>query len=313
MSTTQIAILGAGAIGSALAARLEAAGTPVTLVARGARLEALETQGVTLHDLDGTHHARPRLVPRLDAPVGALFVCVKAAALEPALRENLAGIGPDTRVIPLVNGIPWWFFDDLGHAVEAVDPGGKLLAMIPFEQIVGAVTLMTAEFDGDDVRSTLPHRLSLGPTVQDGPRPVDLADALDAAGIAIDRDDYVRPRVWHKLGLNLSTNPLSALNGETLAEIAANPASLTRAEAIATEVETLAAAWGAPVTVAEGLGAKLASAGAFRTSMLQDVEAGRPPELAPIVHAPLELAEARAVAMPETRRLLSDLTAKLAA
>ncbi len=313
MTPPRIAIIGAGAIGSVLAARLCGAGLDVTLVARADRLDTIARDGIRLTDLEGDHHVRPAVTERLEAPVSVVFLCVKAAALAPAIRQNLAGIGPETRVVPLVNGIPWWFFDDLGHAVEAVDPGGKLLAMVPFEQIVGAVTLMTASFDGDRLVSTIPHHLALGPTVPDGPRPVDLADALDAAGIAIDRADYVRPLVWHKLGLNLATNPLSALTGETLAQIAANPASLARATSVAQELEALAAAWGAEVSVSEGLGEKLAKAGNFRTSMLQDAEAGRPLELAPIVHAPLELAEARNIPMPETRRLLADLTARRAA
>lgn len=168
MPSPQIAIIGAGAIGSVLACRLQAAGTPVTLVARGARHDTIARDGLTLQDLDGSHHARPTLTRRLEAPVSAVFLCVKAAALEPAIRENIAGIGPETRVIPLVNGIPWWFFDDLGHAVDAIDPGGRLLNLIPFHQIVGAVTLMTAGFDGEDLRSTIPHLLALGPTVPDG-------------------------------------------------------------------------------------------------------------------------------------------------
>ncbi|WP_138468628.1 ketopantoate reductase family protein [Poseidonocella sp. HB161398] len=313
MTPPRIAIIGAGAIGSVLAARLCGAGLDVTLVARGARLDEIARDGIRLADLTGAHHARPAVATALQEPADALFLCVKAAALEPAIRQNLAGIGPQTRVIPLVNGIPWWFFDDLGHAVEAVDPGGRLLSMVPFEQIVGAVTMMTASFGDGGLVSTIPHQLALGPTVPDGPRPVDLADALDAAGIAVDRADYVRPLVWQKLGLNLATNPLSALTGETLAEIAANPASLARATALAQELEALAAAWGARVDVSDGLGAKLARAGDFRTSMLQDAEAGRPLELAPIVHAPLELAAARSIPMPETRRLLADLTARRAA
>lgn len=312
MTRPSIAIVGAGAIGSILAARLAQSGADVRLVARGARLTQIRQDGLRIRDLDGELTVQVPVTAALSAPVSVLFLCVKGPAIEAAIRDNLAGMGPDTRVVPLVNGIPWWFFDDLGHPVRAVDPDGALFDLVPFDQIVGSVTMMTAAFDDDGtVVSTIPHKLALGPTTPNGPRPVDLADEITAAGITLDRADHIRPLVWQKLALNLATNPLSALTGQTLEQIAADPASLARATAIAVEAETLAAAWGCPIDIAAHMPAQLARAGAFRTSMLQDADAGRPLELAPICDAPLELAEARAVPMPETRALLRELRAKL--
>ncbi|WP_158965005.1 ketopantoate reductase family protein [Chachezhania sediminis] len=308
MSAPKIAIIGAGAIGTALAARLAAATDDLTFVARGQRAAALRANGVRLEDLEGTFTARPKVTERLTGPVSVLFVCVKCGALKAAIEQNLAGIGPDTRVIPLVNGIPWWFHADPSRPVQAVDPGGELLTLISLRQIVGSVTAMTAGFDedGETVRSTIPHHLVLGPIVDDGPRPVDLAAALVSSGITLDRADDVYPLVWNKLMLNLATNPVSALTGETLERIAANPTSLARAEALAGEVRDLARSFGVTVDPT-GLGARLAKAGDFATSMLQDARAGRPLELAPIVQAPLELAAAQGVPMPETTRLLDDM------
>ncbi|MBT9386489.1 2-dehydropantoate 2-reductase [Pseudooceanicola sp. CBS1P-1] len=318
MPRPSIAIIGAGAIGSLLAGLLARAGADVTLVARGARLEALRRDGLRFRDLGGaftlTVPGALKVTDRLQSPVSVLFLCVKAPALEAALSDNLAGMGPDSRVVPLVNGIPWWFFDDLGHPIHAVDPGGRLFEMVPFDQIVGSVTMMTAGFEADGtVVSTIPHKLALGPTTPNGPRPVDLADVLTAAGIDLDRADHIRPLVWEKLAINLSTNTLSALCGHTLEEIAADPALCARAVAVAAETEHLARAWGCQIAVAAGLPAAMTRAGAFRTSMLQDRLAGRPLELAPIALAPLELAEARAIAMPETTRLLAELQAELVA
>ncbi len=312
MPRPSIAIIGAGAIGSILAARLAQSGADVRLVARGARLAHIQQHGLHIRDLDGEVTVHVPAVAALDAPVSVLFLCVKGPAIEAALRDNLAGMGPDTRVVPLVNGIPWWFFDDLGHPVRAVDPDGALFELVPFDQIVGSVTMMTGAFDEHGtVVSTIPHKLALGPTTLNGPRPVDLADEITAAGITLDRSDHIRPLVWQKLALNLATNPLSALTGMTLEQIAADPATLARATAIAVEAETLAAAWGCTIDIARHMPAQLAKAGAFRTSMLQDAEAGRPLELAPICDAPLELAEARGIPMPETLALLTDLRATL--
>ncbi len=191
MSPSQIAIIGAGAIGTALAARLAASGARVLVVARGARARQIAATGVVLKDRTGTHAARPEVCARLTAPVSVMFLCVKCGSLRAAVEENIAGLGPDTRVVPLVNGIPWWFYGEARRPVAAVDPDGRLLDLVPLDQIVGAVTAMTAMFDddGQTVRSTIPHKLVLGPIVPGGPRPVDLAEALAAAGFALNRAD----------------------------------------------------------------------------------------------------------------------------
>ncbi|CAN0589808.1 unnamed protein product, partial [Ectocarpus sp. 12 AP-2014] len=139
----KIAIIGAGNIGTAMAALFSSSGEAVTLVARGARLTAAATSGVSLNDRGTIHEGPVRAVAALDTLQDAVFLCVKAQDLGQAVAANAAGIGPDTLVIPMINGLPFWFFYDAGRDVPLADPDGVLRARLRPEQVLGAVLLMT--------------------------------------------------------------------------------------------------------------------------------------------------------------------------
>ncbi|MDR6100945.1 2-dehydropantoate 2-reductase [Agrobacterium larrymoorei] len=308
-----IAIHGAGAVGSALAARLMAADLPpevsVTLIARGTRLGQLRKNGLSLTDLTGRIDVFPAAVAeRAIRPVDILFLCVKGHAIADALTEDLPYVTAETVVIPLVNGIPWWYFADTAQprAVSAVDPDGRLLSMLDSRQILGCVVYMTAELDAEGmVTAHSPHQLVIGPAtgpITDTHKRV--ATLLECAGVKTTLTPTIRETIWQKLTLNLATNPLSALTGASVAQISQDPALMSVARAIADEVKATAHAWGAEVPGYEEFRTRLRLAGDFPTSMLQDARAGRPLETGSICQAPLDLAAEAGVAMPLTRNIV---------
>ncbi|HEY0294704.1 MAG TPA: 2-dehydropantoate 2-reductase [Bordetella sp.] len=311
----RICIAGAGAIGGALAARLAHAGQDVSVLARGATLAALRADGLTLRDLSGEVRAR---VPASDTadfgPQDAIFLCTKTHHLAEMLALCAPMIGPDTVIVPAVNGIPWWYFHAEGgpHAgkpVAAVDPDGALLAVTPLAQLVGCVVYMTAETPKPGtVLSNSPHRLVLGePGGGLSPRVEQLCQALTGAGIETQASPRIRDGIWSKVAANLSSNPLSvAAGGATLGQIYGQEPLRSLAENVIRETMAVAQAYGAqlandPATMVE----RAAKLGDFRTSMLQDFHAGRPLELAAIGDAVLELAERYDIPMPTTRSILS--------
>ncbi|WP_428925710.1 ketopantoate reductase family protein [Marinibacterium sp. SX1] len=307
----KIAIVGAGNIGTAMAALFASAGEEVTLVARGARLDAVARDGVCLDDR-GTLHAGPvRAVTALDGVQDAVFLCVKAQDLGDAVAANGRGIGPDTLVIPMINGLPFWFFYDAGRAVPLADPSGALAGHLRPEQVLGAVLLMTVqtEASGRAVSTNTPT-LSLAPVV-DG---ADLAavdrliGVLNGAGVRTDLAPDIRQKVLVKLLANIATNPLSALLGCNLAEIGRTGDLLALAFGLADEVRAWAAdELGRDLPDNDWLGALLLDAGDFPTSMLQDARAGRRLELDAIARAPLALAGEGA--MPLLTALVAALDA----
>jgi 2-dehydropantoate 2-reductase len=310
-----ICIAGAGAIGGALAARLADAGEDVCVLARGATLAALRRDGLRLRDLAGSFNVR---VPASDTadfgPQDVLFLCAKTHSLAALLQQAAPLIGPHTIVVPTVNGIPWWYFHGEGgpHAgkpIEAVDPRGELLAKTPLPQLIGCVVYMTAESTAPGVvMSNSLHKLVLGePGGPAGARMHALCDMLNAAGIQALASDHIRDNIWTKVAANLSSNPLSvAAGGATLGQIYGRPPLRDVAESIVRETVAVAETYGARLTESPtALLDRSATLGDFRTSMLQDFDAGRPLELAAIGDAVLELADRYDIAMPTTRAILS--------
>ena len=321
----RILVAGVGAIGSSVAARLSAAGESVGLLARGARLDQLRRDGLLVDFPDGPVTVR---LPASDQPdLGVqdiVFIAVKAhglGALLPTLRPL---IGPDTRVVPLVNGIPWWYFQGAGGpfdgaSVTAVDPHGALRTAIASANLVGCVVYITANLHPTGRVSVLGgQRLVMGgilPSNTSGTaeatpaRLSALASMLTGAGLGTTVTAHIRDELWTKVALNLATNPLSVVTGATLIEMFTDPALLPRVCAVLEETVHVAAGHGAtPTMTYEQMIATGRRAGAFETSMLQDYNAGRPLELDAIGHGVLELAGMVGAAMPITS-LIVDLCA----
>lgn len=331
----RVMVAGAGAVGSLLAARLAAAGHAVDLVARGRTAQALRRDGVTLHDREGvwrvgadegaascgdnpSHKLRVLDAPLPAPPPGGapdlLLLCSKSQDLHALAQAVAPAIGPHTLVLPLVNGVPFWYFHGqggrfAGRAVQAVDAGGQLLALLPLQQVLGAVVFITAESSQPgQVLARNPHLLMLGePAGGLSPRLARVAAMLNAAGIETRPLERIRDKLWTKLVANLTSNPLSVVTRTTLRSIYSDPVLLDTVRAVMHEVLLVAAAHGARLEIDPIEFVQLGAAmGEVRTSMLQDFERGRPLELAAIGEAVVELAGLYQLPMPATRTLLAQ-------
>ena len=310
-----ICVFGAGAIGGYLAAKLEAAGAPVSVVARGAHLAAMQADGLVLSSGGERITTRPRAVAdgRELGPQDYLVLTLKAHSLEPALPQLAPLVGPGTVIVAAVNGVPWWYTHGLpapfaDRRVTAVDPDGALWRGLPPAQVLGCIIYPAATIAAPGViEHTYGDRFSLGEP--DGSRS-DRATALSALMIAAGLKAPVRPRIrdeiWVKLWGNLALNPVSALTTATLDVIIADPGTRGLVRTMMLEGQA----------VAEGLGARLAlgvdkriegaaEVGRHRTSMLQDLELGRPLEIEALLGAVVELAGWVGVDTPTCRFILA--------
>jgi 2-dehydropantoate 2-reductase len=305
MNAPRICVVGAGAVGSSLAAHLAMAGQQVSLLARGARREALQRDGLR-------YAAHGEAQVRIDVPVGTardlgahdvVFTAVKSHAL-PGLIPDLQQVaGAGASIVPLVNGVPWWFFlgVDAPSRVLAVDPLGALADAFPASSIVGAVVYLTAAMSADGVVESHAHRkLELGDI--DGAtreRTHGLAAMLTDAGIATSAVPDIRERLWTKVALNLATNPLSVVTGATLSEMFTDPLLQPLILAVANEVRAVAVAYGSRLAMDDAQMVAIGrAAGPFKTSMLQDFEKGAALELAAIADACIELGRQKGVETP---------------
>jgi 2-dehydropantoate 2-reductase len=282
----------------------------VCLIARGARLGQLRERGLHVAGSSAIH------LEASDAPAFGvqdfIFLAAKAQALPVLLPSLLPMIGPQTCVVPVVNGIPWWYFKGLAgtpeRVVVAVDPAGALLGLLPADRIIGCVAWLTAALgqDGEVVVSGAP-RLSIGDIDAEArPRCDDLADALSEAGVATRIVPDIRAVLWTKLALNLVTNPLSVVSGAGVREMFTDPLLLPIATAVIEETAAVAARHGVAFSMSQDQMLSAGrEAGSFATSMLQDLRSGRPLELGAIGHSALELAAERGMDMPTVRCLVS--------
>jgi 2-dehydropantoate 2-reductase len=284
----KICVFGAGAIGGLIAARLALNGTPVSIVARGAHLAAIEQRGLTLR-VDGNEQ-RVRVAAAGDAsvfgPQDYVIVAVKAHALPAALPALASLLGSRTVVVPAMNGVPWWFFDGFGGALEnmrldGVDPGGKIGAAIDVEHVLGCVVYLTACLpEPGVVEHTGRWDLYLGePDGTRSPRAEWLNARLVDAGFASRVTPAIRSEIWNKLIGNTGLNPVSALSCAPLDQILDDTDVYQLLIAVMNEVIAVGAALGlnATRTAVERLEMGRAL-GAVKVSMLQDIEAGRPLE-----------------------------------
>src|SRR5437016_12820616 len=304
-------IVGAGAVGAYMGALMARAGHDVTLHARGPHLRAMQQNGVRVISADDDFRAHPKVTGNLaDAgQADVVFLCVKAHGL-PALAPQLAQVlGPDTTVVSTQNGIPWWYFQTdggllAGAHLEKVDPGGVVSAAIESRRVVGSLIYFSTEIvEPGVVRHNEGNRISLGePDGSRSERCRQIAQALIGSGLRCPVTSHLRNEIWVKILGNVAFNPVSALTGAALAQMVRAPQASELILNTMPETEALSAKKRIALTVrTEQRIAGAEKVGEHKTSMLQDLEAGRPLELEAIVGAVVELGERIGVPMPHTR------------
>jgi 2-dehydropantoate 2-reductase len=301
----KVAIFGAGAIGGFLGAKLAAAGTEVTFIARGLHLAAMQAHGVKL--ISGGEAIVVR--PRCAAEAGVqdyVIVTLKAHSLPAAAPAIARMLGPESVLVTGINGVPYWYFHALegpfrDRRVESVDPGGRLWEILPPRQVIGAVVYPAAEVvEPGVIRHIYGDRFSLGePDGTRSARIEALSKLLVGAGLKAPIRPRIRDEIWVKLWGNLCFNPISALTGSTLDRITTRPDLRALCRAMMVEAQAVAEALG--VRFAVSLEKRIdgaAEVGEHKTSMLQDLERGRPMEIDALLGAVVELGAMTGHPMP---------------
>jgi 2-dehydropantoate 2-reductase len=308
----KIAIIGAGAIGGLVGARLALAGEDVTFIVRGANLRALRTHGIKLIEADGrervARHVRATDDYTEAGPQDVVILAMKAHQVEGVADDVGQLFGPDTVVVTMQNGIPFWYFHGHGGALagtqlHSVDPTGRVSAAIPAERIIGSVVYPASDLVAPGViRHTEGDRFPLGEL--DGStseRVQRVAAVFERAGFKAPVLADIRAEIWLKLWGNLTFNPISALTHAMLVDICRFPQTRELAAQMMTEAQDVAHKLG--ITFRVTLDKRIAGAekvGKHKTSMLQDVEAGRAPEIEALVGSVVELARLTGTPAPRT-------------
>ncbi|MEM4990872.1 2-dehydropantoate 2-reductase [Collimonas sp. H4R21] len=297
----KIAIVGAGAIGGYVGAKLSLAGEDVTFIVRGANLDAISRNGMKLILEDGSEHiARAKATDnyRLAGRQDLVILALKAHQLESIADQLHHLLGPETAIVTMQNGIPYWYFHKNGGALEGsilktVDPTGEISEKIPASRVIGCVVYPASELIAPGVvRHFEGERFPLGEL--DGShseRVTRISECFVKAGFKAPVLDDIRSEIWLKLWGNLSFNPISALTHSTLVDICQFPLSRALAAALMTEAQAIAHKLG--ITFRVPLDKRIAGAekiGKHKTSMLKDVEAGRALEIDALVGSVIELA-----------------------
>jgi 2-dehydropantoate 2-reductase len=297
----RVTVLGAGAVGGWLAAGLARAGVPVAVLARGATLAALQANGLTL--LQGEEREAFPVTASDDPadlpPADILLLGLKSHDLPAALPLVERLLGPETLVATAQNGLPWWFLQGFGDsaeglALESVDPGGALARAIPVERVLGGVAHVGSRVEAPGVvRLMKQDRMLYGdPSGRHPQALVALVGALERGGIPAQAVPDIRMEVWLKLWGNSNMNPLSALSRADMLAMLDDPGVAGLVEGMMREMAAIGARIGLPI--AQSIPERLVTTrrlGAFRTSMLQDLEAGRALELGPVLGCLVELAQ----------------------
>ena len=311
---SKVCIVGAGAIGGLIGARIAATGRhQVSALARGETLAALQRHGWRLRTQDGLVQAPVTACQSAEdlGPQELVIIAVKGPAM-PAVASRITPlIGPKTLVLSAMNGVPWWFADGDwalgGGPLESVDPGGAIARSIPFRQVLGAVVHASAFAEQPGL---VVHRMGQGIIVGEPGGHVSLrssavATLLAEAGFEVTQSERIRTEVWYKLWGNLTMNPISAITGATTDRILADPLVRSFCSAAMREAAEIGECIGCVIDqTPEDRHGATARLGAFKTSMLQDAEAGRPLELDTIVAAVREIGARLGVATPGIDALL---------
>ena len=310
----KVCVFGAGAIGGFLGARLAQAGCDVSAVARGATAAALRTHGLRVQS--GGELTSARVVVAEDPSALGAQDLVIVSVKGPAMASVAARIAPlldaETVVLTAMNGVPWWFFHGFGGKfagtrLAAIDPDGAIAAAIPDRHVIGCVVhLSCSTLQPGVVRHVFGDQLIMGePDGRKSPRVEALAALLVRAGFATTVSASIQSDIWYKLWGNMTMNPVSALTGATVDRILDDPFVHRFCLSAMAEASAIGTAIGCPIAQSgEDRIAIARKLGAFKTSMLQDVEAGKPVELDALVTVVREIGELAGIATPNTDALL---------
>jgi len=310
----KVCIYGVGAIGGWLGVHLAQAGCSVSAVARGATLQALRSQGLTLHQA-GVSHTVPVKASDQAADLGVqdvVVVAVKAPALADVAAHIAPLLGPHTVVFTAMNGVPWWFLQGFGGALAntrlpSIDPAGAIAQGIPAAHVLGGVVHASCAVDAPGViRHHFGHGLIVGePSGQASQRAQDWVGLLSRAGFAATLSPQIQKDIWYKLWGNMTVNPISGITGATTDLILNDDLVRGFISSVMLEAKAIGAQLGIPIDQQpEDRHAVTRKLGAFKTSMLQDVEANKAIELDALVSAVRELGQLTHVATPFTDALL---------
>ncbi|GAA4424887.1 2-dehydropantoate 2-reductase [Acidovorax lacteus] len=311
----KVCIYGAGAIGGWMGLALQRAGADVSFVARGATLTALQTEGLRLRRPDGSVEQVPVRAAQTPAELGVqdvVVVAVKAPGMADVARGIGPLLGPQTMVLTAMNGVPWWFLQGCGgpaagRSLASVDPDGTIARAIAPAHVVGGVVHTSCALEAPGfVRQHFGNRLILGePSGERSARVQALAAELQTGGIDAEVSERIQQDIWFKLWGNLTLNPISALTGATTDRILDDVLVRDFVERVMLEAKAIGERLGLPIDQQPAdRHAVTRKLGAFKTSMLQDVEAGKPMEIDALVGAVHELGGLTGVPTPDTAALL---------
>jgi 2-dehydropantoate 2-reductase len=307
-------VYGAGAIGGWLGVKLARAGCDVSVVARGATLESLQANGLRLQQGGETLSVPAKASPS-PAELGVqdlVVVAVKEPSMADVAQAIAPLLGPQTVVLTAMNGVPWWFFEGFGGRYEgthlkAVDPDGSIAKAVPARHIVGCVVHASCSLNGPGfVQHHFGNKLIIGePSGEKTARVRDLAALLEKAGFEAVLSDQIQKDAWYKLWGNMTMNPVSAITGATTDKVLDDELVRGFIHSVMLEAKEIGARIGIPIDqTPEDRHVVTRKLGAFKTSMLQDVEAGKAVELDALVTVVKELGELTQVPTPFTDALL---------
>ena len=314
----RIGIYGAGAIGGLMAAWLARSGHDVSVVARGAQLDAIRRSGLRVQSKGKTEtfNVKAESDPARLGPQDYVLVTVKAQSLTGVAESIAPLLGTQTSVVTAMNGVPWWFFQGIktqDDRLESLDPGGQLTRAIPIERIVGCVIHLAASTpEAGLVRHNMGAKLILGePGGKNTARTQRIAEALTAAGFEVVVTNEIEKDFWVKLLGNVSFNPVSALTVTTADQLIQNQEVKAYMVAIMREVLAIGRAVGVDANIDPEARIDMARAlGRFKTSMHQDLEAGKPLEIDGLLAGTLEIARKAGVRAPFTESLYGLIRAR---